>query len=49
MDPMLIHMITGLSVQGTDPHQFYLEKSVDCSMEQRIKYTYGNLDKGKRG
>jgi hypothetical protein len=49
MDLVLIHLITGLSMKGPDPHQFYLGKVADRSPVQRIKETYGNVEKGKRG
>jgi hypothetical protein len=46
MDPMLINHITGLSMQGPDPHDFYPGKSMDHTLAQRIKDTYGNVEKG---
>ena len=49
MDPTLIHMITELSMQGLDPHQFYPGKVTDSSLVQRIKETYDDVEKGKRG
>jgi hypothetical protein len=49
VDPMLIHMITRLSIQGPDPQQFYPGKAADHSLVQRIKETYDDVEKGKRG
>jgi hypothetical protein len=49
MDMVLIHLITGLSMQGPDPQQFYPGKAADLSLAQRIKEDYGNVEKGKRG
>jgi hypothetical protein len=49
MDPALIHFITGLSMQGPDPQQFYPGKAADRSLAQRIKEDYGDVEKGKRG
>jgi hypothetical protein len=49
MDPVLIHLITGLSMQGPDPQQFYPRKTSDHSLEQCIKEDYGDVEKGKRG
>jgi hypothetical protein len=34
MDPVLIHMITGLSMQGQDPQEFYPGKVADRSLAQ---------------
>jgi hypothetical protein len=49
MDPALIHQITGLSVKGPDPQQFFPRKASDRSLAQRIKEAYGEVEKGKRG
>jgi hypothetical protein len=49
VDPTLIHQITGLSVKGPDPQQFYPGKASDHSLAQRIKEAYGEVEKGKRG
>jgi hypothetical protein len=49
VDSTLIHLITGLSMQAPDPHQFYPGKVVDRSLVQRMKETYGDVEKGKRG
>jgi hypothetical protein len=47
VDLALIHQITGLSMQGPKPHEFYPGKVVDCALAQRIKDTYGDVEKGK--
>jgi hypothetical protein len=49
VDPALIHLITRLSMQGPDPHQFYSGKTSDCSLVQQIKEAYSDVEKGKRG
>jgi hypothetical protein len=49
MDPSLIHLIIGPSMQGSDPQKFYPGKTSDLSLAQRIKEDYGNAEKGKRG
>jgi hypothetical protein len=49
MDPILINQITGISMQGPDPQDFYLRKTADRALAQQIKETYGNLEKGTRG
>jgi hypothetical protein len=49
VDLVLIHMITGLSMQGPDPQKFYPGKAADRTLAQRIKETYGDVEKGKRG
>jgi hypothetical protein len=49
VDPTLIHMITGLSMQGPDPQKFYPGKVADRTLAQRIKDTYDDVEKGKRG
>ena len=49
VDPTLIHQITRLSMQGPDPQEFYPEKATDHALAQKIKYTYGDVEKGKRG
>jgi hypothetical protein len=43
----LIHLITGLSMQGPDPQQFYPGKTSDRSLAQCIKEDYGDVEKGK--
>jgi hypothetical protein len=47
VDLALIHLITGLSMQGPDPHHFYLGKVADRSLVQQIKEAYGDVEKGK--
>jgi hypothetical protein len=49
VDLTLIHLITVLSIQAPDPHQFYPQKAADCSLVRQIKETYGDAEKGKRG
>jgi hypothetical protein len=49
IDPMLIHRITELSMQGPDPQDFYPGKVVDCALAQKIKDSYDDVEKGKRG
>jgi hypothetical protein len=49
VDLMLIHWITGLSVKGLDPQQFYLGKASDQSLAHCIKEYYGEVGKVKRG
>jgi hypothetical protein len=49
VDPVLIHQITRLSMQGPDPQYFYPGKVVDHALAQRIKNTYGDVEKWKRG
>jgi hypothetical protein len=49
VDLMLINWITGLSMQGPDPQEFYPEKSMDCALAQKIKDTYNDVKKGMRG
>jgi hypothetical protein len=46
VDLTLIHRITDLSMQGTDPHDFYPGKVADRALAQRIKDTYGDVEKG---
>ena len=45
VDPTLINWITGLSMKGPDPHEFYLGKAMDCALAQKIKDTYGDVEK----
>jgi hypothetical protein len=45
---MLIHLITGLSMQGPDPQQFYPGKTLDRSLEKHIKEAYEKVEKGKQ-
>jgi hypothetical protein len=49
VDPMLIHRIAGLSMQGLDPEEFYPRKDTDPTLEQKIKDTYVNVEKGTQG
>jgi hypothetical protein len=49
VDPTLINQITGLSMQGPDPQEFYPRKSMDRALAQKIKDTYGDVEKGTRG
>jgi hypothetical protein len=49
VDLTLINQITGLSMQGIDPQDFYPRKSMDHVLAQRIKDTYGDVEKGTRG
>jgi hypothetical protein len=46
---LTLHRITGLSMQGPDPQDFYLGKTTDCNLAQTIKDTYGDVEKGKQG
>jgi hypothetical protein len=47
VDLALIHRIIGLSLKGPDPQQFYPGKPLDCSLVQRIKEAYVEVEKGK--
>jgi hypothetical protein len=49
VDPTLIHRITGLSMQGPDPQEFYPGKATDRALAQKIKDTYDDVEKGTRG
>jgi hypothetical protein len=49
VDPTLINWITGITMQGTDPRDFYSRKAMDHALTQRIKETYGDVKKGTRG
>jgi hypothetical protein len=33
-------------MQGPDPHDYYLGKTVDCALAQKIKEAYGDVEKG---
>jgi hypothetical protein len=46
VDPTLINRITGLSMQGPDPHDYYPGKTVDRALAQKIKEAYGDVEKG---
>ena len=49
VDPALIHRISRLSMQRPDPQEVYPGKAADRALAQRIKDTYGDVEKGKRG
>jgi hypothetical protein len=49
IDPKLFNWIMGLSMQGHEPQDFYLRKAMDCALAQRVKDTYGDVEKGMRG
>jgi hypothetical protein len=49
VDPALINRITGLSMQGHDPHEYYPGKTSDHALAQKIKESYGDVEKGVRG
>jgi hypothetical protein len=36
-------------MQGPDPHEFYPGKSIDYTLAQKIKDTYGDVENGTRG
>jgi hypothetical protein len=46
---MLINQIIGLSMQGPDPQYFYPGKTMDRALTQKIKDTYGDVEKGTQG
>ena len=46
---MLIHRIIGLSIQEPDLQEFYPGKSIDRALAQKIKDTYGDVEKGTWG
>jgi hypothetical protein len=46
VDPMFIHRITGLSMQGPDQQDFYPGKATDRALSQKIKDTYDDVEKG---
>jgi hypothetical protein len=45
----LIIQITGLSMQGPNPQDFYPGKTMDCDLSHKIKDTYGDVKKGMQG
>ena len=47
VDPTLIHRITGLSMRGPDPQDFYPGKVVDRALVQKIRDTHDDVEKGK--
>jgi hypothetical protein len=46
VDPTLINRITGLSIQGPEPQNFYLEKTADRALAHKIKEIYGDVENG---
>jgi hypothetical protein len=44
--PALINRITGLSMQGSDPHDYYPGNTADRALAQKIKEAYGDVEKG---
>jgi hypothetical protein len=46
VDLVLINRITGLSMQGPDPQDYYPGKTADHTLSQKIKEAYGNVEKG---
>jgi hypothetical protein len=46
VDPTLSHRITRLSMQGPDLQEFYPGKTTDRALAQKIKETYGDVEKG---
>jgi hypothetical protein len=49
VDLILINQIIGISMQGPDPQYFYPRKTTDRTLAQRIKDTYGDVEKGMPG
>jgi hypothetical protein len=49
VDPTLIHRITGLSMKGPDPQEFYPGKTTYHTLAQKIKDTHDDVEKGTRG
>jgi hypothetical protein len=49
VDPMLIHRIMALSMQGPDLWDFYPGKATNRALAQKIKDTYDDVEKGTRG
>jgi hypothetical protein len=45
IEPTLINQIKGLSMQGPDPQYFYPGKTGDHDLAQKIKETYGDVEK----
>jgi hypothetical protein len=43
IDLTLINSIIRLSMQGPDPHEYYLGKTVDRTLSQNIKEAYGKF------
>jgi hypothetical protein len=48
VDLTLIHRITGLSMQGPDPQEFYPGKVADHALAHKMKDTYGDVEKETR-
>jgi hypothetical protein len=46
VDLTLINQIIGLSMQGPDPQDLYPRKTMDRALAQKIKHTYGDVEKG---
>jgi hypothetical protein len=46
IDLALINRITELSMQGHDPHDYYPGNTMDHALAQKIKESYGNVEKG---
>jgi hypothetical protein len=44
--PTLINQITGISMQGPDPQDFYPGKTMDHTLAQNIKDNYDDVEKG---
>jgi hypothetical protein len=49
VDSTLIHRITGLSMQGPDPQEFYPGKVTYRMLPQKIKDTCDDVEKGMQG
>jgi hypothetical protein len=49
VDLTLTNRITGLSMKGPNPQDFYPDKTTDHALAQKIKDTYGDVEKGTRG
>jgi hypothetical protein len=47
IDLEMIHRIIRLSMKGPEPQEFYLGKDTNRALAQRIKDTYGNVEKRK--
>jgi hypothetical protein len=49
VDPTLINWIIELRMQGPDPQDFYPRKTMDHALAQKIKDTYGDVEKEMQG
>jgi len=49
VDPTLIHWITGMSMQGPNPRDYYPRNTTDRALAQKIKDNFGDVEKGVRG